>query len=463
VGRVTLVVQESIHSELLRAAAEPLETAGVLLCRVSEGPRHVRLFAREVIWVEASAYAAREPWALSIRSEGYVHALGRAEQTGTVPVWLHTHPGIGSWPVSSAHDNEVDGQIADLFRMRSGSMYYGALIISPTADSLAFSGFLENGEGARTPFDRIWHVSDRLRLIPSVHGSAKGLPPTFDRNIRAFGAAVQQTLRDLRIAVVGCGGTGSSVAEQLARLGARHLRLFDPDELSETNVTRVYGSRPVDVGRRKVDVVRDHLVALAPDIDIIVFSSAITRRETAIELTECDVVFGCTDDNAGRLILSRLATYFVVPVIDCGVLLSSGSAGALTGIDGRVTTLIPGQACLVCRNRVDLKRAAADLLTPGERERRIDEGYAPALGRVEPAVVTFTTAVASFAVSELLERLIGYGPEPRPSEMLLRAHEREISTNVCEPLSRHYCHGSSGRLGLGPTEPFLEQTWPDCG
>ncbi len=447
----------------MSAAAEPLETAGVLLCRVSQGPGCVRLLAREVIWVQASAYAAREPWALSIRSEGYVHALGRAEEMGAVPIWLHTHPGIGSWPLTSPHDAAVDGQIADLFRMRSGSDYYGALIISPTRDSIAFSGFIETGEGARTQMERVWQVGDRFRLIPSFSDSQTGFSQAFDRNVRAFGEGVQRTLGDLRIAVVGCGGTGSSVAEQLVRLGARHVRLFDPDELSESNVTRVYGSHLADVGRPKVDVLRDHLKAIAPDLDVRVFSSAITRRETALELTECDVVFGCTDDNAGRLILSRLSTYFVVPVIDCGVLLSSTDGGTLVGVDGRVTSLVPGQACLVCRNRIDLKRAAADLLSPGERQRRVDEGYAPALGRIEPAVVTFTTAVASLAVSELLERLIGYGPEPRPSEVLLRAHEREISTNVCEPLPRHYCHESSGKLGLGMTDPFLEQTWPDCG
>ena len=157
------------------------------------------------------------------------------------------------------------------------------------------------------------------------------------------------------------------------------------------------------------------------------------------QLTDCDVIFGCTDDNAGRLILSRLASYYLIPVIDCGVLLSSGEKGILGGIDGRVTTLVPGQACLVCRDRIDLARASAELLTPDERSRRVDEGYAPALGRTEPAVVAFTTLVAATAVSELLERLIGYGPEPRPSEVLLRIHEREVSTNNSFPRPRHYC------------------------
>ena len=33
-----------------------------------------------------------------------------------------------------------------------------------------------------------------------------------------------------------------------------------------------------------------------------------------------DLVFGCTDDNAGRLIMSRLSTFMMVPLIDIGVL-----------------------------------------------------------------------------------------------------------------------------------------------
>ena len=71
-------------------------------------------------------------------------------------------------------------------------------------------------------------------------------------------------------------------------------------------------------------------------------------------------------------------------------------------------------ACLVCRGRVDLERAAAEMLEPEEHRRRVDERYAPALAGVEPAVVAFTTQVAAAAVSELLERLIHYGPSTRP-------------------------------------------------
>lgn len=101
------------------------------------------------------------------------------------------------------------------------------------------------------------------------------------------------------------------------------------------------------------------------------------------------------------------------------------------------------------------------MLSSEERRRLEAEGYAPGLPGVEPAVVAYTTHVAAAAVGELLERLVGFGPEPPPTEVLLRLHEREISANDASPRSRHYCHPSSGKLGLGQTDPFLEQTWPE--
>lgn len=457
---VSLIIPEALADELQAASSLPTETAGVLLAGVAQAPNgDTRLLARHMRWVAEAAYDCREWDRLSIRPEGYVDALAEAEALGAACIWVHTHPGDGSSPMPSEHDRVVDQQIADLFRIRSGCPYYGTLIFSPSSSGLAFTGQLRHESGPPLQIGRMWQIGSRWRLTRAFDSALPHLSAIFDRNVRAFGPAIQQTLGDLRVAVVGCGGTGSAVAEQLVRLGVRHLVLVDPDEVSQSNLTRMYGSTASVVGHPKCRVLARHLKAVFPELQCTPIQSMVTQEPTARQLLGCDAVFGCTDDNAGRLVLSRLASYLMTPVIDCGVLLSSDADGALTGIDGRVTVLSPGQACLVCRGRIDLARAAAELLTPDERIRREDEGYAPALARTEPAVVTFTTLVAATAVSELLERLIGYGPRNRPSEILLRCHEREISTNEALPVEGHYCHPSSGKLGLGMTEPFLEQTW----
>ena len=456
---VTLVLPDQIATELFEATVADIETACVMLARHVETPGgDVRLLARELHWVPDDAYLLRDATAMRIASHGYVPALAVAEADQSVPIWLHTHPGSGSSPRPSKHDESVDEELADLFRLRAGSPLYGAIVVARTGGRLCFTGHIES-DNRRTEIDRLWVTGRRFTLVQNWLHATTPTPDQFDRNIRAFGGEIQKVLGDLHVAIVGCGGTGSAVIEQLVRLGVRHLRLFDPKTLTAGHLTRVYGSFLKDVGEPKVDVSAAHVGRIAPDAEVMTTQAKITLESTAKLLIDADVVFGCTDDNAGRLVLSRIASYLLTPVIDCGVLLSSGSGGQLVGIDGRVTVLAPGAACLVCRNRIDLQRAAAEMLAPDEYRRLANEGYAPALSGAEPAVVAFTTQVAAAAVSELLERLIHYGPEPRPTEILLRAHEREVSTNDQDPRVGHYCHPGAHKLGLGITEPFLEQTW----
>ncbi|WP_216896151.1 ThiF family adenylyltransferase [Nocardia alni] len=458
--KTTLVLPGDIADRLRALATQDVESGGVALARpVPVRNGELRLLVRELREVPEDAYERREARQLLIRSEGYVPALAIAEESGCVPIWFHTHPGAGASPSPSRHDLEVDRTLSGLFRDRASSNYYGALIVAVgEGGEITFTGNLDDGKTV-TPINRLWIVGPQLALLANKEAVQEALPDLYDRNIRAFGGLVQRVLADLRVAVVGCGGTGSAVAEQIARLGVQNLLLIDPDELSDSNVTRVYGSRLKDVGRPKVDVLADHLEDVFSTINIERLQSTITIEETAKTLVDADVVFGCTDDNAGRMVLSRLSTYFLVPVIDCGVLLSTDAASRLDGIHGRVTVLHPGQACLICRGRVDLARASSEMLTSTERKRLVGEGYAQALPGVEPAVVAYTTMVAATAVAELIERLTHYGLTPVPSEVLMRLHDRELSTNNQVPSENHYCDRSAGRLGLGITTPFLEQMW----
>ncbi len=456
---VTLVLQDHFEHRLTQLAGLKVETAAVLLARPVLSPSgDLRLLVRQFHEVPDGAYNVRDALRMEITSDGYVPALGQAEKQQSVPLWLHTHPGEGSIPLPSVHDQKVDRQLSDLFRLRANSAYYGAVIVSMKDNQLTFSGHIDDGVVSH-PIDRLLVVGDRLSLRTSFDSTSDPIPELFSRNVRAFGGEVQRVLRELRISVVGTGGTGSAVAEQLVRLGVRNIHLVDPDVLSTSNISRVYGSTKKDVGRPKVSIIGDHLQSIAPDLWLKTTARAITTEAVARSLTDSDIIFGCTDDNAGRLVLSRLASYMLIPVFDCGVILTSNVTGKIEGIHGRVTILRPGAACLVCRKRVDLARANSELLAPVERRRLVDDGYVPSLEQVEPAVVTFTSAVASAAVNELLENLTGFGPDPVPSEIILRLHDREISTNLQKPTPHHYCDPAGPKLGAGVTEPFLGMTW----
>jgi molybdopterin/thiamine biosynthesis adenylyltransferase len=71
----------------------------------------------------------------------------------------------------------------------------------------------------------------------------------------------------------------------------------------------VYGSAPTDVGHPKAEVLAAHVRRIAPEATVTTTTGMLTMEPVARQVAASDVVFGCTDDNAGRLVLSRLATY----------------------------------------------------------------------------------------------------------------------------------------------------------
>lgn len=455
----TLVLNSAIAHELREMSVLDVESAGVLECAViTAEDASIKLIATEFTPVPEDCYDRRDSHGLSVRSDGYVHALKKAARHKRVALWLHTHPGVDSSTKPSEHDRDVDYSIRDLFGTRTGSSRYGALVVGVGDVGLfRFTGFVE-GEGGGE-IERIVVLDGDLQLIAADGRPNSEVGEIHSRHVIAFGHQVPQTIANLRFAVVGCGGTGSAVAEQLVRLGARSLVLIDDDELSLSNTTRVYGSTRADVGRNKVEVLRAHLLRIAPDAHIEVIDGRVTEVRIARELVTADVVFGCTDDNAGRLRLARLSYVAAVMTIDMGVTIKTGDDGTIRDITGRVTVMHPGAPCLLCRGRIDLPRAAAEERTSAENEKLEAERYAPGLGVTDPAVITYTTAVAAAAVGELVERLVGFGQPPRPSELLLRFHERDIRLNDGAIRPGCYCDISNADRPLGDISPFLGVNW----
>lgn len=300
-------------------------------------------------------------------------------------------------------------------------------------------------------------IGDRWRLL--LPDRRDQLNIAFDRQIRAFGTAGQRLLGDLRVGVVGAGGTGSAVFEQLVRLGVGEILIIDPDVINEdgSNVTRVYGSTMADIGLSKVDLAKRNADRIGLGTKVTAIKGTINDESTARLLTDCDVVFGCTDDNRGRVTLGRLSTWYLIPIIDVGVKLTS-RGGTLHGIEGRVTVIQPDAGCLQCRGRINAATLQSEVLGASEREHRVAEGYAAGLADRDPAVIAFTTGVASQAVSELLHRIFGLDDEMPPGELIIQYHRREIRRNTRTGHPGHWCVDPAN-FGAGDVVPFLGTTW----
>jgi hypothetical protein len=449
---LTLVVRGDHYAQLQDLSAAEVEQAAVLLVGRSAHAR--RLLVRDILPVRQEHLRRQTPTELIVTSDGYMPALARAEQLGAAALWLHTHP--AGEPRPSRRDRRVDRQLAPVFVGRSDQPLYGSLQLTTSAAGLGFAGrVLEAGRWRQ--ISRLWVVGDRLRLITAADVPHRGhSAEVFDRQVRAFGPAFQRLIAQLTVSVVGVGGTGSAVAEQLARLGVGRLVLIDDDAVSASNVTRIHEVTSMDVGRAKVEVLARRLGRLGSGSRVTAVVGRITSERFARELLGSDLVFGCTDDQGGRAVLSRLAYWYLTPVIDMGFLIDA-EGQAIRDLTGRVTTMLPGSACLFCRGRIDAQAIRLEAMPPAERELRIAEGYAPAIDAPAPAVVAFTTLVAALGVGELIERLVGYD-QPPPDELLALVSDRRISRSMTAPDPAHFC-GRPEVWGRGDEALFLGRMW----
>ena len=333
------------------------------------------------------------------------------------------------------------------------------LTIEATLGSFNLGGTIPHPDGHHVPLHAVRIIDHRVRLLLPGFDGAGDLPVVFDRQIRAFGPAGQVLLQHLRIGVGGGGGTGSAVCEQLIRLGVGTIIVIDDDAINDdgSNVTRVYGSTMADIGMPKVDLVERQASSIGLGTTVIPIKGTINDEAVARQLRGCDLIFGCTDDNLGRSVLSRLAYWYLVPVIDIGVQLDS-TDGHLRSIDGRITYVAPGFPCLFCRGRIDLEAMHTEGLPEPERSERIEEGYARGLAERDPAVVAYTTAVAAMAVAEMMARLFDLDTGTPAAELLLQFHFREIRTPGRTPVDGHFC-AVTDNIGAGDTRPFLGRMW----
>lgn len=448
----TLAISEPLWSELTSWLDEHDEVAGILTAHLIDDELGTTMLARRLQRAPEDAYVERQRDGLSLRSSGWVPAVRRAAMEDEMAIFVHTHPGgIAEF---SDRDDRVDDDLWPGFMQLTGAALYGAFLVAGQREAPQLAGRLRRPDGSTQLLTKVRVVGDGL----AIHHLGKTGPvgAIHDRQLRALGNDGQHVLSGLHAGLVGVGGTGSPLAEQLIRLGVGSIVVIDDDEVTPSTVSRGYGSAAEDAGRSKVDVIADHAQRIGLGTAVEPVCGNLRHRAVAERLRHCDVVFSCVDGHAARLVLNRWAYWHLAPVIDVAVLITS-VGGNIGSIDGRITWLAPGASCLLCRGRVDPTLAYAEQLDPDERRRLAEQGYAPELEEPQPSVITYTTLMAGLAATELLNRLFGLA-DTAPTELLVQLHARTTSMNRRPPRSECFC-GRPEEWGRGNAEPFLDLTW----
>ena len=213
-------------------------------------------------------------------------------------------------------------------------------------------------------------------------------PARYQRNRETISAAGQLALLQSRVAVLGCGGLGGYLIEELARLGVGTILALDPDVFEEHNLNRQILSRIDSLGEAKVAAAARRVAEINPAVELVPLQRAFDGEGGAELLSGATVVVDALDSVATRLELAQVCRELAIPLVH----------GAIAGWYCQVATQLPGEDISIC-----LASAAGG--KQGVETRLGNPSFTPAV-------------VASLQVAEVCKVILGQGT-PLAGRMLV--------------------------------------------
>ncbi len=378
------------------------ESAVFLVAGFFENKSGVHFVVRDVLVPKDDDYESRGVYHIQVSPIFFNRAISLAEANRVTVIQCHSHPFDEGQPSYSPTDDRGESISSKTLYDCLNGVPMGSLLFGK--NKITGRVWLSPGKKP-VPIDELRLVDRHFRIRNLVtQKKSKIDPDVYARQILAFGMKGQETLSSLKIGIVGLGGTGSSVAEQLAREGIGNFIIIDHDKFQKSNKTRLYGSYSTDGNCSKTEIVKRNILKIQPSALVKTIEAKITSERDLDVLKECDIVFGCTDRHMPRGLLSNFSHQYFIPVIDVGVGLNAQD-GKLLGGTVRATLISPTLPCLFCTGIVSPEKILAESLPEDERKKREVQGYITGLEDDAPSVVNFTTMAATFGLLLLKDLL----------------------------------------------------------
>ena len=162
------------------------------------------------------------------------------------------------------------------------------------------------------------------------------MEPRYARNIPALSETECLALRQKTILVVGCGGLGGHVIDQLSRIGVGALRVVDGDVFEETNLNRQLLSEVSLLGIGKAKAAADRIRKVNPEIMVEAVEEFLTEENAAVLLEDCDAVVDALDNISSRKTLAAACAKAGIPYI----------YGAISGWVAQAAVSMPGDGLI---------------------------------------------------------------------------------------------------------------------
>ena len=165
--------------------------------------------------------------------------------------------------------------------------------------------------------------------------------PRYERNIPALTEEECSLLRKKRVLVVGCGGLGGHIIDQLARIGVGFLRVADGDVFEFSNLNRQLLSEVALLGVSKAKAAADHIARVNPDTEVEAVAEFLTESNADALLAGCDVVMDALDNIQSRKILAAACNQAKIPYVYGAIQGWVAQAAVSMPGDNLIATLFP--------------------------------------------------------------------------------------------------------------------------
>ena len=134
------------------------------------------------------------------------------------------------------------------------------------------------------------------------------------RNIGLISCKEQKMIRDIPIAILGLGGLGGSVVEQLVRVGCENIIICDNEKFDRSNLNRQICSVS-DIGKDKVSVIENLVFGINPNVNLVSFKD-VSQRNINDKLYNVRVVALTLDDPYACIRVTRFCKQKKIDVIE---------------------------------------------------------------------------------------------------------------------------------------------------
>lgn len=390
--------------------AEERETAAYGLIGVSHHKGGVDYLVRELHFLTEEDYQDRNRIHLLIAPRFINKMAGHCERTGLGLLALHSHPmqhGAVQFSPSDDWGEEREFRVFD--QLGSGQWPLVSLVRGPN-HSKARSWVFAGKRTAINHLDELVIVGKRITRVPlGETGASPRSSSMHGRQVLALGESGQRALVATTVAIIGAGGTGSACGEMAARLGIGRAILIDDDHLELSNVSRVFGSSPADVGKAKVDLLASWMKKINPKMRV--DAHGVNLAGNVALLKEADIVLSCTDTETSRALANQFASQFLRPLVDMGNRIDAVD-GKISNASARLTHVVPGGPCMECFHSINHATIRSENLSKQEYAKLRAEGYVQGLAEAAPSVVTLNAFIASLAMTKILDIVTGIGGLP---------------------------------------------------